>query len=273
MIVLVVALILVGFVASLFGSLLGLGGGVIVVPSLLFLHHFFSMDPIPNQEAVAISLAVMIVTGLSSVMAYSKRKQVDYKSAFVFLIGIAPGALVGTYITRLLTIDMFTLYFGLFMLLVAVSLFLKPRRNQHQVVQKSFMRSGYDEAGNAYTYGFSIGSAILVSFGVGTLSSLFGVGGGVLMVPIMIMWFGFPVKIATATAMLIVFFSALFGTGAHYVSGHIDWFYVLALIPGAWFGAKAGAWLNKKVQSNHLIVLLRFVFIALALQVVIQAIL
>nr|WP_078392148.1 TSUP family transporter [Shouchella patagoniensis] len=72
--------------------------------------------------------------------------------------------------------------------------------------------------------------------------------------------------------MLVVLFSAIIGTSAHLVADHIHWRYVLALLPGAWFGGKAGVWLNKRMDSKLLINVMRIVFIGLALQFIYQGI-
>ncbi|AIC95521.1 sulfite exporter TauE/SafE family protein [Shouchella lehensis] len=269
----IILFLIVGFIAGAFGSLLGLGGGVIVVPALLLLPLVLVDVPILSSQAAAgTSLATMIVTGISSVIAYGKQHTIDVKSGFIFLIGIAPGAILGTFVSRLLPTDAFLIYFGFFMLLIALSLFFRPQQHKEKKVEKAYWRTGIDDTGKPYAYGFSYPTAILISVVVGFLSSLFGVGGGAIMVPVMMLLFGFPIKIATATAMLLVLFSAIVGTGAYAVSGHVEWLLVLALIPGAYFGAKCGAWLNRRLQSTVLMIVMRIVFIALAIQLIIQGI-
>ncbi|WP_322500133.1 sulfite exporter TauE/SafE family protein [Shouchella clausii] len=269
-----VLLVLVGFAAAAFGSLLGLGGGVVVVPALLGLGSLFAaVDVISPQTAAGTSLFVMIFTGISSVLAYHKQKTIDWKSALLFLIGIVPGAILGTSASKVLSTDSFMFYFGLFMLVIAGSLFLRGKLKRKDAPVKGVIRESKDEAGNRFVYGYSPITAILVSIGVGFLSSLFGVGGGALMVPVMIVWFGFPAKIAAATAMLVILFSAVSGSAAHFAAGHIHWLYALALIPGAWFGGKAGAWLNQRIRSNLLVWLMKLVFIGLAVQFILQGLL
>ncbi|WP_255301163.1 sulfite exporter TauE/SafE family protein [Bacillus sp. Marseille-P3800] len=263
--------LLVGFIAGAFGSLLGLGGGVIVVPALLLMPLIVTdLNTISAQAAAGTSLATMIITGLSSVLAYHKQRVIDVKSAFIFLIGIVPGAVLGAFVSRALPTEAFLVYFGFFMLVIALSLFFRPKHHIEKRTQKSYWRTGVDESGKPFAYGFSYPTAILISIVVGFLSSLFGVGGGAIMVPVMMLVLGYPIKIATATAMLIVLFSAIVGTGAHAIGGHIEWMLVLALIPGAWLGATFGAWLNRRLQSNMLLIVMRVVFIALAIQLIVQ---
>lgn len=195
----IILFLIVGFIAGAFGSLLGLGGGVIVVPALLLLPMVLADVPsLTSQAAAGTSLATMIVTGISSVIAYGKQRTMDVKSGFIFLIGIAPGAILGTFVSRLLPTDAFLIYFGFFMLLIALSLFFRPQQHKEKEVEKAYWRTGIDDTGKPYAYGFSYPTAIIISVVVGFLSSLFGVGGGAIMVPVMMLLFGFPIKIATA---------------------------------------------------------------------------
>jgi uncharacterized protein len=90
-----VILVIVGLAASSLGSLIGLGGGIIVVPALLYFGSLSWFGHISPQVAVGTSLFTMIFTGLSSTLAYMKRKTVDYKSGLIFLIGSGPGSILG----------------------------------------------------------------------------------------------------------------------------------------------------------------------------------
>ncbi len=82
-------LVIVGFVGGTVGSLMGLGGGIIVVPSLLLLASLSLIDITP-QVAVGSSLVIMIVTGFSATIAYVKQKKVDYKSGLLFFCASGP---------------------------------------------------------------------------------------------------------------------------------------------------------------------------------------
>lgn len=107
--------IIVGFVTGTIGALVGLGGGIIIVPALLFLGNSTAwLDSITPQVAVGVSTVIMVFTGLASTLAYMKYKTVDYKAGFIFFIGSAPGGIIGAYINKFLNIDSFSLYFGLF---------------------------------------------------------------------------------------------------------------------------------------------------------------
>ena len=89
-------LVLSGLFSGTIGALVGLGGGVILVPAVLFLGT--TLDLIPNitpQSVVGLSVVMMIFIGLSSTLSYMKSKTVDFKSGFIFFIGSIPGTILG----------------------------------------------------------------------------------------------------------------------------------------------------------------------------------
>lgn len=267
-----ILLFMVGIFAGTFGSLLGLGGGVILVPSLLFLSSLFPGVPeITPQQAVGTSLILIIITSLSSVVGYAKKKRIDYRSAFLFFIGSAPGAILGAWLTRFFDRDNFNLYFGIFLIFM---FFLLVYRNKFQArpIQWKIKRNFTDEQGVEYTYGYSPIPAFLIALLVGTLSSLFGIGGGALLVPFMLVFFGFPPHIAAATSMMTILLSSIVGSGMHITLGHIIWPMVLATAPGSWIGGKLGVMLSSKLSGNRIERILRVVLLLFALRMLWQGV-
>ncbi|KAF6510710.1 hypothetical protein GS8_2867 [Geobacillus stearothermophilus] len=124
-------LVLIGFIAGTVGSLAGLGGGVIIVPSLLFFGALGWLSAVTPQVAVGTSLVVIIFNGLSSTLSYMKDKMVDYQSGLLFCLGSVPGAVIGAWVNNTLSAAHFSLYFGLF--LIAMSLFLSLSQKKRSV--------------------------------------------------------------------------------------------------------------------------------------------
>lgn len=265
-------LVLIGLLASALGSLIGLGGGVIVVPALLSLGAFTgAFGEITPQVAVGTSLFTMIFTGLSSTLAYLKHKTVDYKSGLIFLIGSGPGGILGAWLNKELDLNSFNIYFGFFMIFVSIVLMIKSRLKPLPYQPgKGINRTFTDPSGETYQYGFSPILGILISFAVGFLSGIFGVGGGSLMVPAMIVFFFFPPHVAVATSMFMIFPSSLLSSITHIGLGNVDWFIALALVPGAWIGAKIGVLLNSKLKSSTLVILLRLILIIVGVRMIYQ---
>lgn len=268
-----ILLVLIGIVGSSLGSLIGLGGGIVVVPSLLYIGSLSAFDYISPQVAVGTSLFTMIFTGLSSTLAYLKYKTVDYKSGLIFLIGSGPGSILGAWVTEKLDLDSFSLFFGLFIIFVSLVLYFKNKFKPIPFSRdKGIARTFTDNTGKTFEYGFNPVYGILVSLVVGFLSGIFGVGGGSLMVPTMILFFFFPPHVATATSMFMIFPTSVLSSITHITLGNVDWLIALALVPGAWIGAKVGVYLNTKFKSKTIVLLLRTILIVVGIRLIYQGI-
>ena len=264
-----VSLIVLGFIASIFGSIVGLGGGIIIVPSLILLGSRLTGAEIDHSTAVGTSLAVLIVTALASTLSYSKKKRVDFRSGWLLFITSGPAAMLGSALTGHLHNGQFQLIFGTFMLLMAGLLvardYLKPISRKWPVE-----RTYIDEEGQKHVYGYAILPALIIGFCVGLVSGLFGIGGGSLFVPVMVLLFRFPPHVATATSMFVIFLSSILGSGVHAALGEINLWIVLALIPGAWFGGKIGARIAGKMTGKGLLWLLRLTLVLLSAELIIE---
>ncbi|WP_226670641.1 sulfite exporter TauE/SafE family protein [Metabacillus litoralis] len=258
-----------GLLAGTVGSLVGLGGGIIIVPLLLGLGTISSLPNISPQVAVGTSMIAVVFTGLSSVLFYFKNKQVDVKSGMIFFVTSGPGAILGAWLNKLIYTNLFSLYFGIFMILVSLLLMIRKKiiPLEHSK-QSTIIRTVTAPNGGTFSYGFNLTLALSISFVVGVISGLFGIGGGSLLVPSMILLFSFPSQIAVATSMLIVFLSAILSSITHITLGNVNWVYVLMLIPGAWFGGKLGAIINNKLNDKIIISLLRIILIVIGLRMI-----
>lgn len=268
-----VLLFLVGIVAGTLGSLVGLGGGIVVVPALIYLGSIIpSFGDISPQLAVGTSLIVVIFTGLSSTLAYMKYKTVDYKSGLLFFIGSGPGGVVGAFVNKAMDVQTFSLYFGIFMIFISIILMVRNKIKPMKTSENKYhyKRTFMNEEGMEIYYGFNPFIALPIAFLVGFISGLFGVGGGSLMVPAMILLFMFPPHIAVATSMFMIFLSAITSSIAHIGLGNVNWLLTLVLVPGAWVGAMLGAKINTKLKGNTVISLLRIILIILGARLIFQ---
>ena len=263
-----ILLAIAGLFSGIVGALIGLGGGVILVPAMLFLGTAVAFFPdLSPQQIVGLSVIMMIFTGLSSTLSYMKVKTVDYRSALIFFAGSAPGTVVGAFVNKGLDLPSFNLYFGI--LLVFLSLLLLVRDKLKAVywfVENGKKNTFTDSMNKEYIYGYPIWFALLLTFGVGFASGLFGIGGGSIMVPAMILLFLFPPHVAVGTSMLMVFLSSIINSITHISLGNVPWIYTLAIVPSAYIGAKIGASLNKKMKSETLVVILRIALLILGLR-------
>lgn len=268
-------LLALGIAAGTIGALAGLGGGIIIVPSLLFISSSTALlTGITPQTAVGISTLIMIATGLSSTLAYMKKKLSDYKAALLFFAGSGPGGILGALANKHLEADAFSVYFGLFMLVMSLVMMVKSR------IQTAEYKPGIrriethftDPEGCSHLYGYNPFPAVALAFGVGFCSGLFGIGGGSLMVPAMMLLFYFPPHAAVATSMFMVFLSAVTNSAMHIYLGNVIWIYAAALIPGAWAGAKLGAMISTRLKSRTLETVLKAVLLIMGIRLIYQGI-
>ncbi|MDO5360857.1 MAG: sulfite exporter TauE/SafE family protein [Jeotgalicoccus sp.] len=262
-----------GLIAAIVGSLIGLGGGIVIVPVLIFLGAELGiLEGITPQIAVGTSSLVLVFIGLSSVISYNKNKQVDWKNGKYLLYGIIPGAMLGSYTSSLFTVDSLKLYFGLFIILVSFILLIRDKIKPMKVFQdERYVRPHTDGAGEVHYYGFPPYIGVIGSLLAGFAAGLFGVGGGALMTPMMIILFLMPPSIAVGTSMFLVLFGSVSSATGHLLQGNIHFFYALTLIPAAYLGAKIGVKLNRKLDSNTVVFILRMVLLLLGIYMIIDS--
>lgn len=257
-----ILLFILGLLAGTLGSLVGIGGGIVIVPSLLYLY-----DDISPQVAAGTSLIIILLTSIASLLVFHRQKRIDYRSGWTFFIGAGPGALVGALCSRYFSANGFLLGFGIFLLVIsALMMFqskLKPISFAYGVT-----RTYIDTAGKEMTYHFHSPTAIVLSFFIGIMSSLFGVGGGVLLVPMMLILFRFPPLVATATSTFAIFLSAITGSFTHMLQGNIDWLAMLLIAPGSWLGGRLGAYVSQKMSNKILLIIFRTVLILVAVKMI-----
>nr|WP_263313906.1 sulfite exporter TauE/SafE family protein [Mammaliicoccus sp. Marseille-Q6498] len=268
-------LIIIGVLSAIIGALVGIGGGIIIVPSLVYFgidHHLLSgMTP---QRAIGTSTVILITTGLTATLGYLKTKQVDVKNGLIFLVGIIPGALIGAYLSKFFTLDSFNLYFGIFLIFIAIVLMI---RNSVKPIkyfqQEKYLKSFTDSTGKVHQYGIPPVVAIISAFVVGITTGLFGIGGGALMTPLMIIAFKFPPHVAVGTSMMMIFFSSLSSSVSHVIQGNVLWVHAIVLIVSSYFGAKLGVKINSKMKSDTVVLILRFTMLILGIYLIIKSIL
>lgn len=196
----IVLYLLTGAAAGLSAGLLGIGGGLIIVPILFFI---FSQQPVPDEHvmhmALATSLSTIIVTSLSSARAHHKRGAVLWPIVFSLSPGIIIGAWLGALFASALASDALKPVFGVFELLVAIHLLTNYRPATH-------------------TTSISKTRSIAGGTVIGAISSIVGIGGGTLTVPFLL-WHSISIRNAVASSAACGFPIAVAGTTAYVVSG------------------------------------------------------
>lgn len=267
-------LIPLGLAVGVLGTLVGAGGGFILVPVLLFLH-----PDRPPEEITAISLTVVMLNSLSGTAAYARQGRIDYRSGLWFAAATLPGATAGAIFVTVIPRRLFDGGFALVMMVLAIYLLMRSGVKSLQepirgrgVVQRIIR----DRYGNTYIYSFQLWKGIALSVGVGLFSSLLGIGGGILHVPIMSGLLHFPVHTAVATSQFTLAFMSGEASLVHALSGTLTSnaglreaaFLAIGVIPGA----QIGAWLGRRLLGTTIQKVLGASLLVVGARLAIQAI-
>jgi len=243
----------IGAVIGAFGTLIGAGGGFLLVPLLLLMY------PNENPELItSISLAVVFFNALSGSIAYARMGRIDYKSGLILASATVPGAILGAITTTLISRQAFNLIFGIALIAVSLFLFLRPRQHISPaggVIRLSLHRRVVEADGTVHEFTYNPVVGIGLSLFVGYFSSLLGIGGGIIHVPVLTYLLNFPVHIATATSQFALAIMALTGTSVHVVNGVFAHGVRRALVLslGVLVGAQVGARLSNRVGGALII--------------------
>ena len=250
-----------GLLIGAFGTLIGAGGGFVLVPILLLVY--------PNEKTeliTGISLAVVFFNALSGSLAYARMKRVDYKSGILFSIATIPGAILGALSTAYVPRGVFDLLFGVLMIVAAIYLWTsggeesavrsyRKGDSDSDPRRRRMLRDLTDAEGVRYHYAYNPVTGVLLSLVVGFISSLLGVGGGFIHVPILTRLLDFPVHIATATSHFVLAIMSLTGTLVHVAQGvfvrGIRRTTMLAI--DVLIGAQGGAWMSNRIGGKMII--------------------
>ncbi len=265
-------LVLLGVVVGAYGTMIGAGGGFVLVPLLLILYPHE-----PPELITSISLAVVFFNALSGTIAYVRQRRIDYLAANVFAAATIPGAIAGALVVGVIPRQTFDVIFAFVLIGVSALIMVRPAApvRQRSARRGEVTRLLTDAQGDTYFYSYDIKIGIAVSVGVGFLSSLLGIGGGVIHVPIMVLLLHFPTHLATATSHYVLAVTAFTGTMVHLLTGEFDTGFdrTAALSVGVLVGAQIGARLSRYVRSAILIRLLGLALAAVGVRLLIGSLL
>jgi uncharacterized membrane protein YfcA len=245
-------LVPLGFAVGAYGTLVGAGGGFVLVPALLLIYP----DEAP-ASVTSISLAVVFFNAVSGSFAYGRQRRIDYRSGLLFAAAGLPGAIAGALIIDAVPRRLFDVIFGLVLLGIAAYTFWSVGRPQ--AIREPLRGSGVIRRvmpgaapGESFRYAYRAWHGIVMMAGIGFMSSLLGIGGGVISVPMMITVLRFPVHVAVATSQFILAFMAGQGSAVHLLNGHLAGANILRALlvaVGAIPGAQVGAILSRRLHG------------------------
>ncbi|WP_119070245.1 sulfite exporter TauE/SafE family protein [Rubrobacter indicoceani] len=215
-------LLVFGVVGGMLSGLVGVGGGIVFVPALVYAAGW------NITEAVAASLIIIVFSSLSgTIRNQSSRDPANWRWTLLFSLAVAPSSLIGVAISRVSPETVVEAVFGLLLLALAYPT-AKGRPEMDEGVQK-----------------IPTWTVFAAGIFIGALSGLVGVGGGVVMVPLMVLGLGLTAKRAVSTSLAVVMFTGLVGGLGYILTG----FDRISEVPPLVVGSIVGAWLGVKVRD------------------------
>ncbi|MBP7791458.1 MAG: sulfite exporter TauE/SafE family protein [Candidatus Goldbacteria bacterium] len=255
-------LFIVFFLISILFSMLGLGGGILFVPILL-------QCGLSYYQSAATSLSVMLVLSLTATFIYHSNNFVDWKIVFL----LVPFSLIGAFFaganSNLIPEKVLMILFPCLMLTSAFFTLKPPRHsNKEQNKGPGFIKSTVMNQ----KYYINLWLGIPLIFLAGIFSSLLGVGGGFINVPLMTIIFGVPTKVAVATSSAMIIITSLSGFMGHSYAGHINIKLSLILSLAAFSGALIGSRISIKANKRFLDIAFAVILILMSAWMIIKLI-
>ncbi len=258
-------LLMLGFAIATPMSMVGLGGGVLIVPMLILVFG------LPASNAAAISLVAMVGTTFSASIGYMIQRRVDYKLSLLYDVLDIPGVVVGAYLTTITPKNILAGLCGVLVIIISLLLIRNRKttslkKRNEQSIARGWERRKVDSSNQRFEYVIKRPSlALLSSFLSGFVGGLAGLGGGITDTTTMIL-LGVPPHIAVASSEFAMALTNGVGVITHGILQNIFWEYAVPLTIGTFIGAQLGVLASKRVKGQTLIRILSALALVLGLR-------
>jgi len=252
----------IGLVAGLLGSMLGVGGGLIIVPVLTLALH------LPIQIAIGSSLVAIVANACTAAGIYTKARLTNIKLGLLLETTTIPGAIIGGFAAAVIAPSILSALFGLVLIYVTYTMVTRQHfistdtqlddhlhpgepgitsDNLSSSLKESYYDQNLDKVVDYKVTRTPVGLG--AGFFAGALSSLLGIGGGIIKVPVMHLLMGVPMKAAIATSTFMIALTAATGAFIYQYYGNIQPFIIAPLIIGIVIGSRIGAELTQRTRG------------------------
>jgi len=250
------------FVAGFLGALMGIGGGIIIVPVLTIIFG------VPIKEAIAISIVTVVATSISGGSSYVEQRITNIRLAIFLETSTTIGAFIGALLVLIVSGNYLYVVFALLAFYLAFSQILSVKREVKRTESNDFMnitqdrvskylnlRGDYFDMSINHKVEYLVKNSIIgwiVSFLAGLGSGLLGVGGGIFKVSVMNIFMNVPLKAAVATSKFMIGVTAATSAILYFVAGLLNLEYIAPAALGTMLGASVGTALMNRIRVKWL---------------------
>ncbi len=248
-IIIILIVICAAFIIGIIASMVGIGGSSLIVPILIFGLN------LPPRTAVGTALVTVCFMGISSTARYYKGGLIDLKLVTPMVIGSLAGAQIGVMVNEVIPEDLIMRLFGLIMLVMVPVMLLKGDDKNNL--------GGFNPSLNiSLIFSFVL---LSIGFAAGFASGLLGIGGGLIMVPLLTLS-GISMHMSVASSLFVMIFSGISGVGGHLSLGNVDLFVGLIMALGVTIGAQVGSNIALKLDPYYLKIIFGIVMVIIGLR-------
>ncbi len=272
----VISLALISVAAGVLGSLVGLGGGVVIVPVLTLLYH------VDIRLAIGASIVSVIATSSGAAAAYVRDRMANLRAGMFLEVATTTGALTGAYLTTLLPARFLFVFFGL---ILGYSSFATFRRrhvdapltvSNDRIANYFNLHGTYHDLAEGREIPYKVVRTKLglsIMYVAGLVSALLGIGSGALKVPAMDSAMRLPMKVSSATSNFMIGVTAAASAGVYFVRGQIDPIIAAPVAAGVLLGATVGARILGRATSKTIRILFVVVLVVISFEMLQKGIL
>lgn len=263
------------FVLSIIGGflsgLLGVGGAVILIPLLLTVPPLTGAGTLDMKQVAGISIVQVLAASLAGFFAHSKGGTVNRDSLMAIGVPMGVCSLIGATLSKSMPSQAMLIIFGVLVIVALLLLIFKSDQNTAEGEGHENPSADDSAVTTESEFKLNIPLAVAVGSSVGVLAGIVGAGGGFILIPLMIVVLGMPVRMAVGSSLGIVFIGALSGSVGKLMTAQVEWAFVwpvlLGCIPASQVGAKVSQSAEPKTLKYLLIALITLTMIKIWLQI------
>lgn len=254
-------MLIMGIIAGFFGALLGIGGGVIIIPCLTMFFNF------GIKEAIAVSIVSVVATSIAGASRYVEQKITNVRLGMFLETATTAGAVSGAFLAVKAPSSLLYILMGLLLIYLSVSQLLTRKKEEEklrndlfitkedEISRKLGLSNRYPDIAEGKEVNYTVirtKSGLIASYLAGLISALLGIGGGVIKVPVMNQLMNVPMKAAVATSKFMIGVTASTGALLYLAYGLVNAEAVAPVAMGVMIGATAGTSVMNKMKAGFI---------------------
>lgn len=229
-----------GFAVSFLSGFLGIGGGILMAPALLYIPPLLGAGTLDMKAVTGLTITQGLFACLSGVTRHSRYRFVSRPLILAMGPTIGIAALAGAVASKYMSNEALMVLFALLALVAAVLMLRRPPEGNDE------------EVADAEAVRFSKPRAVSIAASIGLLGGMVGQGGSFILIPLMLTFLGLPTRLVLGSNLGIVFFSSLAGATGKLATGQIPWLLAAAIVAGALPGAQLGGIASRRTAPKVL---------------------